>query len=137
LAAVVGACGVWAYLKWALDDPLYLLSFHLTNVIYPAFGLALTLRRGTRRGQSVLMYVAAFGVCAFWFAASALWLGPQFRGWPWLTLGILTLVWSAVATVVLYRSPAYTPDPAVPAPPPRAAPLAPEAGPPPPRAEPA
>ncbi len=110
LATAAGACVVWAYLKWALDDPLYLLSFHLTNVLYPAFGIALTLRRGSRRGQTMLMYAAAFGVSACWFAASVLWLGPQFRTWPWIALGTVTLVWSAAAAAVLHRAPAHRPE---------------------------
>ena len=108
-AAIVGSVLLWEVVKGSLGDPLYIVSFGLCVAAYPPFGIALVIRRGSRQGQSVLMWVAFVVTGVAWFIASTVWFTPEFREWRWIALGIVSTLWAVAATLVVSRAPAYVP----------------------------
>lgn len=110
LAGLAGSLVVWEVLKQALNDDLYIVAFSLTVVVYPPMGWALLLRRGSRLGQSVLMWVAFLGLPVGWFLATSLYFGPPFRSWQWIALGLTATTWGVFTTVLVHRAPASAVD---------------------------
>jgi len=106
LAGLGGTMAIWWVLRGTLADPLFLLSLGLITAAYPPLGTALLLHRRSRAGQTVLMWAAFTGLTLFWFPATTLGFGRQFRTWPWIGLGLLTITWGAVNTWLVARAPA-------------------------------
>lgn len=107
-AAVVACLGgvwiIWLVLKSFINDPLFQVTFGLTAAMYPPCGMALLLRRRSRRGQSVGQWAGFTVAPAFWFLASIVAFGPAFRAWEWIAVGVVTTVWGAVTTVLVART---------------------------------
>ena len=124
LAVLAGTTVIWLALKRVIGDDLFQVTFALTAAMFPPFGMALLLRRGTRRGQTVRMWVGFTVAPAFWFMASIVAFGPPFRSALWILLGVVTTAWAIVTTVLVAQAPEGEPlpDPADSAPVPRRSP---------------
>jgi hypothetical protein len=91
-AALVSGIVVWSTIKAALNDDLYLISIGLTIAVYPPFAIALILRRGSTRGQSVLMWTGFCGLAIGWFSVTTTVFGAPFHTWQWILLGAFSIV---------------------------------------------
>ena len=107
---------IWWVLRGTLADPLFLMSLGLITAAYPPLGTALLVHRRSRAGQTVLMWAAFTGLTLFWFPATTLGFGAQFRSWPWIGLGLLTITWGALNTWLVARAPARPPAESDPSP---------------------
>lgn len=102
LCGLLLSCGVWLALKAVLQDELFLFAFGLTAFWCAPFGMALMLRRGSRKGQSVLMWSGFLAIPLFYWPATAIYLGPYFQSPAWLALGAAAVIWG-IANIVLLR----------------------------------
>ena len=102
--AVVAAIAIWTVVKRSLDDPMYLTSFTITIALCLPSATTLLLRRGGGRGQSVRQYVAFTGMASAWFACNMLVFGPAFKGFPYVALFVLIVVWGVGQTSALHRA---------------------------------
>ncbi|HVW34700.1 MAG TPA: hypothetical protein VHL53_19360 [Acidimicrobiia bacterium] len=109
LAAQAATLVVWLALRRIIADDLFQVTFALTAAMFPPFGMALLLRRGTRQGQTARLWAGFTVAPACWFAASILAFGPPFRSAAWISLGVVTTAWGALTTVLVARSPAGPP----------------------------
>ncbi|MEU1628254.1 hypothetical protein ABZ746_23565 [Streptomyces sp. NPDC020096] len=109
LALVAGTCGLWACVRAQLQDPLGLFSLHLSIVPYPVFGLAMTLRRRSRRGQTLTMWVCYTAGITLWSLGSLLFFGPGARNWPWILLDSIAVLWALAATAIVHQAPDSVP----------------------------
>jgi hypothetical protein len=107
LLAQVGTCVGFFYVKALIGDPLYLLTIPFTIFWLAPFAIGLTLHRGSRRGQSILLNVTyILMVVGLWPA----WMLLQidfFRTPLFLALGAVTVLWSLANCAVLLRQPPY------------------------------
>lgn len=103
LAGQVAVTAAWIVLKDMLGDELFLYSLGLAVVWYAPFGMAMAIRRGGRRGQTVKMWISYLGGTLGYFTAS-LWFGPYFRSWRWLTLGAVSVAWVLATACFIARS---------------------------------
>jgi hypothetical protein len=106
LGVMVGITAVWALVKHAMDDELYLISFPITAFWAVPFGMALALRRRSRRGQSPLQPICVvFILLGF---QGALWnVDPFFREWPFVTFTFVAVAWSVGAAWLLSTLPRW------------------------------
>lgn len=111
LAALAGTVVIWLALKRVVADDLFQVTFALTAAMFPPFGMALLLRRGSRRGQTVRMWAGFTVAPTFWFLATVVAFGPPFRSAVWILLGVVTATWGALTTVLVARAPAGEPLP--------------------------
>lgn len=88
---VVVAVVIWAAIKASLNDPLYIVAFGLTVVVYPAAAIPMMLRRGSSKGQSSLMWFGYMGLATGYFTATTLYFGEAFRSWTWVGLGCISV----------------------------------------------
>lgn len=116
LAAIAISAVLWEVVKGTMADPLYLYSLSFATVAYPPFGMAMVIRRRSRQGQSLLMWLGYLGTAVGWFTASTLWFGPDFRAWRWLALGAISIGWGLVTAWVVHRAPAPASSPPAPVP---------------------
>lgn len=109
----VGVCGIvagiavlWWLVKQSMDDPLYLISFPITAFWAVPFSTAIILRRGTRRGQSMLQDICvALIVVGF---QGALWhVDAFFRSAPFVAFTAMAVVWSLANVWLLSQVPAW------------------------------
>ena len=114
LAATAGTLAIWLALKRIITDDLFQVTFALTAAMFPPFGMALLLRRGDRRGQTVRMWAGFTVAPAGWWVASVVAFGPPFRSALWIVLGVAVTAWGAVTTVLVARAPAFDSGPVAP-----------------------
>ncbi|WP_330461642.1 hypothetical protein OIB37_35140 [Streptomyces sp. NBC_00820] len=105
--AMAGVWVTWVVLHQVMNDPLNIYAFFVVNILYPVFGTAMTLRRGSRRGQTTMMWVYCTLETTAWVLTCVLFLGDMFRSWPWLSLGAVMILWTAAGAVLVHRSPSY------------------------------
>lgn len=105
LAAQAATVVIWLALKRVIDDDLFQVTFALTAAMFPPFGMALLLRRGTRRGQTTRQWIGFTIAPAFWFGATIVAYGPPFRSALWILLGLVTTVWGALTAYLVARAP--------------------------------
>lgn len=89
VAATVGAILAWEYFRLLFDDPLYLASSALTLMSYALFGAAMTLRRRSWRGQSLLMWLCFTLMTIAWWITTVAFLPAPFRSWQYVAVGVL------------------------------------------------
>jgi len=82
---------IWAAIKAALDDPLYIVAFGLTVVVYPLSAIPMMVRRGSSKGQSSLMWFGYIGLAVGYFSATILYFGSAFRSFTWVGLGLISV----------------------------------------------
>jgi len=107
----LGACQVGAFfLFWFLrslgPDPLYIVSFTTTIVVSNLFYIPMTLRRGSRRGQSVLLGSGLLCLSVGWSLVMVQ-LSPAFRSPAWLGLLGSNALLALANLLVLVRFPAW------------------------------
>ena len=110
--ALVGAQVGFFFLFWFLrsmgSDPLYVLSFTTTIIASNLFSIPMTLRRHSRRGQSVLLSIGL--VCLSWgWSLVMVQLSPAFRSPAWIGALICNAFLAVVNLIVLLRFPAHGP----------------------------
>lgn len=105
LGGLVLSTGVWLALKSVLNDELFLFAFGLTAFWCAPFGMALMLRRGTRKAQSTLMWLGYVAIPLFYWPATAIYLGPYFQSPTWLALGAAAVMWGVANIVLIQRLP--------------------------------
>ena len=106
LGGVVACIAGWGLLKETIDDPLYLVSFLLTITwCLPAIS-ALYLRRGVRRGLSVLQLAMYCGMALGYVMLTVVVF--EFDSFWWIAVCTVTLVWGALMLAAVARAPAWT-----------------------------
>ena len=108
--SVVGmtlGCGViWAVVKGSIDDELFFTSFLLTIAWPIPFTTMQILRRGSRKGVSVLKEeVIAPMFLGLW--AALCFIDPFFRSLVFIALAVVSVVWALVNVVLVMRLPVY------------------------------
>lgn len=88
---VIVSVVIWSVVKQSLSDPLYIVAFGLTVVVYPLSAIPMMLRRGSSKGQSDLMWFGYMGLATGYFAATVLYFGESFRAWAWIGLGMISI----------------------------------------------
>lgn len=105
LGGLVLSTGVWIATKAVLVDELYLFAFGLTAFWCAPFGMSLMLKRGSRVGQSQLMWLGFTAIPVFYWLAAALYLPPFFRSPSWLALGAAATLWGLANVFLVSRLP--------------------------------
>jgi len=93
LLAAAGSFVGWEMTKRALDDPLYLGSFHVLILLSPIFGAGLLTRRGSSVGQTPGMWLAYTAMAALWTIGSTAGLGGTLRSGLWVATGAVSVAW--------------------------------------------
>jgi hypothetical protein len=109
VGGVAVALVAWSFVKHLIGDPLYIDYFHIANLAGPIFAAALLLRRGSRAGQTPLIWGAYAVMEACWFLAVALWFGSDFRSFEHISVYVLGVGLAAGMCYVVSRMPAYVP----------------------------
>jgi hypothetical protein len=114
LAAAVGVCGIWALVKVAVGDDLYLMAFMVAIAVAAPFGTAQMLRRGTRRGSSRFTWFSFTMIGLPYAICTLTTFGPHFQTLPWTILCIVAVSWGAANIWIAGRLPEepQTSDPA-------------------------
>lgn len=79
LLGLLFACVAHEFFKTGFGDPLFQLAPTLTMLAYPAFGVAMLLRRGSRRGQTPTMWWLFSAMTAGFHLITWQWFGDAFR----------------------------------------------------------
>jgi len=103
VAGVIVAAVTWAFLRAQLDDPLFILYFHLANMAGPPFYAAQLIRRRSTRGTNPLIWLAYTVMVASWFLACTLWFGPPFASALFVAFYAVCTAGAAVLAVVVRR----------------------------------
>lgn len=109
--AQIGAFVAFSYVMNLIGDPLYILAMPFTIFWLTPFAFALTLRRKSRRGQSVLLNASyILMVVGEW---SAWWqLGVEALHTPvFIGLGVVTILWSLANIRLLLQQPEFSYEP--------------------------
>jgi hypothetical protein len=109
-AIQVGVYTMFLWFRSMMGDPLYLECFSVSIVFSNLFNIPMLLRRGSRRGQSLIIAWALAiqtGPVGF-FLVNPL-LGPYFATPTWLATGLANTVLAFVYLWMLYRAPPYRP----------------------------
>ena len=104
------AIGVlWYFVKTALDDPLWLVSFPVTAFWALPFSTVLMLSRQSRRGQSYMLEICVvFIMLSF---QGALWqVDDFFRSPAYLAFTAMAVIWGGINVWILSKLPEYTPE---------------------------
>jgi hypothetical protein len=109
LAAAASSFIGWEMTKRALDDPLYLGSFHVLILLSPVFGAGLLTRRGTSAGQTPGMWLAFSAMAALWTIGSTAGFGGTIRSGLWVASGVVSVLWGLGLTWLVARAPAPVP----------------------------
>lgn len=91
-ATLVVAVIVWASIKQSLNDPLYIVAFGLTVVVYPLSAIPMILKRRSSKGQSSMMWFGYLGLATGYFSATIFYFGDWFQSWQWISLGIVSFI---------------------------------------------
>lgn len=108
VAAQVGFLFLFWFVRSLGPDPLYIVSFTTTIIVSNLFYVPMTLRRGSRRGQSVLLGVGLILLTWGWSLVMVQ-LDPEFRSPVWLGLLLCNACVPLVNLGVLIRFPKYSP----------------------------
>lgn len=98
----------WLKAQWG--DPLFLVAFVATQIVSHIFNIPMLLRRGSRKGQSLVLagnLVIGAGVLTFFFGYPL--YGPQFRTLEHYLLGVSVTLLGLLYVYLLYQAPAYSP----------------------------
>jgi hypothetical protein len=104
MLGLAGTSVSWFVVKQVLADELWLFTFGWTVWFCAPFVIPMMLRRHSRAGQSLLMWLAYIGMTlSFW---TAVWpLDPFFRSSAWLALGALIVTWAVAIIAVMQKMP--------------------------------
>jgi hypothetical protein len=106
--------GVYVMFLWfrsMMGDPLYLECFAVSIVFSNLFNIPMLLRRGSRKGQSLVIARApAIQTGPVGFFTVHPYLGPYFMQPSWIAAGIANTVLALTYLWMLYRAPAYRRD---------------------------
>ena len=108
IAIQAGMYIAFLWFKSMLDDPLYLECFSISVVFSNLFNIPMLLRRGSRKGQSLIIAWALLiqtGPMCFFLVGPL--YGAYFSQPIWLAAGAANTVLAAVYLWMLYRAPAY------------------------------
>jgi hypothetical protein len=105
---VAGIAALWWLVKQALDDPLYLISFPITAFWAVPFSTAMILRRGSRRGQSILQNICV-AVIVLGFQGALWQVDEFFRSGPFVAFTVVAVAWSIGNVWLLRRLPFWNP----------------------------
>jgi hypothetical protein len=103
LAGLVLTACVWAAVKSALGDDLYLLSFMALIFWAAPFGSALMLRRNRGRGSTRWMWVSATMIGVLYGLATVLYFGPAFHSPAWVLLWLGAAAWGGYNVWLAHR----------------------------------
>jgi hypothetical protein len=94
------------FFKAEFGDPLFQIDPTLTMLAYPAFGAAMLLRRRSRRGQTVSMWLNFTAMTLGFHVIAFLWFGEAFRS-PYYVAAALAATLGGVAMTVAVASPRW------------------------------
>jgi fluoride ion exporter CrcB/FEX len=89
------------FFKYAFGDPLFQLDGTITQIIYPALGAALIIKRQNTKGQTVLMWLAFTGMTGLYTITTYLWYGEPFRSWQCIVAGTTATIGGIVMVYVV------------------------------------
>jgi hypothetical protein len=93
LAGLAMTSTAWLVVKSLLNDDIFMMTFFLSVFWQAPFFTGVMVRRQTRQGQSVVLWVSFLVMAASFWSLTYLYFGPFFRGVPWILNGIATLTW--------------------------------------------
>jgi hypothetical protein len=105
-AAQVGFFFLFWFLRSLGPDPLYIVSFTTTIIVSNLFYIPMTMSRGSRRGQSVLLAVG-LGLLTWGWSLVMIQLSPAFRSPVWIGLLICNALVPVANLLVLRRFPVF------------------------------
>lgn len=110
-AIQAGVYIMFLWFKSMLGDPLYLEYFSISIVFSNLFNIPMLMRRGSRKGQSlVIAWALAIQTGPVGFFLVNPYLGPYFSRWPWIAAGVANTVVAFVYLLMLYSAPRYSRD---------------------------
>jgi hypothetical protein len=114
LSYVAIQAGVYIMFLWfrsMMGDPLYLECFAVSIVFSNLFNIPMLMRRGSRKGQSlVIAWAVAIQTGPVGFFMVHPFLGPYFMQPTWIAAGIANTVLAFAYLWMLYRAPRYSRD---------------------------
>lgn len=105
LGALVATFVAYSFIKSQMGDTLVIDYFCLANLAGPLFGWPLMVRRKTRAGTSVLIWVSYTMLVLCWSSALILFYGKPFASPQYLLLYLVTIAACAVALIQVIRLP--------------------------------
>lgn len=99
---------LFAFIYAHLNDPLFLISFAITEVISNVFNIPMLLRRGSRKGQS--FFLAGWlllGSCLGYFFLFGPLVHPLFRTPLYIAVGIIIILLNVTHVWLMTRFPAH------------------------------
>lgn len=105
-AAQLGVFLLFWFLRALGPDPLYIVSFTTTIIVSNLFYIPMTIRRGSRRGQSLLLAAGLIALTWGWSLVMVQ-LAPEFRTPLWGGLLVANGLVPVANLLVLLRFPAY------------------------------
>lgn len=119
VGGVIAAAVVWSMVRQVISDPLFITYFDLANVAGALAGTGLLLRRRSRAGQTVGLWLGYAAMATAWFVAESLWFGPAFRSREYLALAVVCVVSALANAWYVHSLPRYEADALPTAPPAR------------------
>jgi len=111
VAIQIGVYILFLWFREMTGDPLYIDCFAVSVVFSNLFNIPMLLRRGSRKGQSLIIAGALLiqtGPIAFFMVWPA--MGDMFRTPLWMVVGAANTILAAVYFYMLWKAPAYKRD---------------------------
>jgi hypothetical protein len=112
VAGAAAAVIVWNFLNHSMGDPIAIAYFSIANAALPLMYIGILMRRRSSAGTAPVVWWGYLGMITCWFAAIALFFGPEFRSFWYLALWALCTVAGAGVLVAVKRLPKTLPQPA-------------------------
>ena len=95
----------WTYIASNLVDPLNITYFNLANMIGPAASASLLIKRGSRTGTSVFIWVGYTLMLCFFYVACILFYGDPFDSLGYVAFDIVNILSAAAMALAVSRMP--------------------------------
>lgn len=112
LAGATAAVVLWNFLDHSMGDPLGIAYFCIANAALPVLYVGILMRRRSSAGTAPVVWWGYLGMITFWFAAIALFFGPEFRSFWYLAVWGVCTVGGVGVLVAVKRLPKTPPQPA-------------------------
>lgn len=109
VAIQIGVYIMFLWFRSMMGDPLYLECFAVSIVFSNLFNIPMLMRRGSRKGQSlVIAWALAIQTGPVGFFMVHPFLGPYFMQPTWVAAGVANTVLAFVYLWMLYRAPRFS-----------------------------
>jgi hypothetical protein len=115
VGGVVTVAALWATVQSSFEDDLFIVYFHLANVMMPLFYVGILIRRRSSAGTNRFIWIAYLAMESIWYFATFVWFGDDLQRWETVALWIVTSAGCLAMIWVIGRLPRTTPEPPAPA----------------------